>query len=283
MSNIRIHILHTGDVRVSPYLPFGGNCNIIKAMGLTTPRNQWLWLPVFCYLIEHPEGRILVDTGWSRTMSPQGVFDRKTQIRSLGSLPLYMCNQGILPAGQSISEQLRTIGLKDSDLDYVLLTHLDCDHANGLDGISHARHILCAADELRFAIHGGIVNHIRYQPRWWRHTALQTFCWNGTEGPARHSFDLFGDGSIVLVNIPGHSDGLCAVRIRNAQGQFVLLCADGGYARRSWEEMITSGIATDRQAQRQSLQWIREQSLSPDCIGVYASHDTEVIPHIVEL
>ncbi len=37
MSNIKIHILHTGDVRVSPYLPFGGNCNVLKAMGLTTP------------------------------------------------------------------------------------------------------------------------------------------------------------------------------------------------------------------------------------------------------
>lgn len=283
MSGIRIHILHTGDVRVSPYLPFGGNCNILKAMGLTTLRNQWLWLPVFCYLIEHPEGRILVDTGWSRTMSPQGVFDRKAQIRSLGSLPLYMCNQGVLPTGQSISEQLHTMGLKDSDLDYVLLTHLDCDHANGLDGVAHAKHILCSAAELHFATHGGMVNHIRYQSRWWRNTALQTFDWNGTEGPAHHSYDLFGDGSIVLINILGHSDGLCAVRIRNAKGRFVLLCADGGYARRSWEDMITSGIATNRQAQRQSLQWIREQSFSPDCAGVYASHDTEVTPHVIEL
>jgi len=283
MSNIKIHILHTGDVRVSPYLPFGGNCNVLKAMGLTTPRNQWLWLPVFCYLIEHPEGRILVDTGWSRTMSPQGMFDRKAQIRSLGSLPLYMCNQGVLPTGQSIAEQLHTMGLKDSDLDYVLLTHLDCDHANGLDGVAHAKHILCSASELHFATHGGLVHHIRYQSRWWRDTALRTFDWNGTEGPAHHSFDLFGDGSIVLINIPGHSDGLCAVRIRNAQGRFVLLCADGGYARRSWEEMITSGIATNRQAQWQSLQWICEQSLSPDCMGVYASHDTEVTPQVIEL
>ena len=175
------------------------------------------------------------------------------------------------------------MGLKDSDLDYVLLTHLDCDHANGLNEVAHAKHILCSAAELRFATHIGIVNRVRYQPRWWRDTTLQTFEWNGTEGPANHSFDLFGDGSMVLINIPGHSDGLCAVRIRNTQGQFVLLCADGGYARRSWEKMITSGIATDREAQLQSLQWIREQSLLPNCMGVYASHDTEVTPHVIEL
>ena len=283
MSNIKIHILHTGDVRVSPYLPFGGNCNVLKAMGVTTPRDQWLWLPVFCYLIEHPQGRILVDTGWSRSMSPNGVFDRWAQIRSLGCLPLYLCNQGVLPMGQSISEQLQAMGLKDSDLDYVLLTHLDCDHANGLDEVQHAKHILCSAEELRFATHGGVINWARYQSLWWRNAALQTFDWNDNEGPAHHSFDLFGDGSIVLINIPGHSNGMCAVRICNAQERFVLLCADGGYARRSWEEMITSGIATDRKAQQQSLQWIRAQSLSPNCLGVFASHDTEISSQVIEL
>ncbi len=268
---------------MSPYLPFGGNCNVLKAMGLTTLRSQWLWLPVFCYLIEHPQGYILVDTGWSRSMSPNGLFDRQAQIRSLGSLPLYLCNQGVLPTGQSVSEQLHARGLQDSDLDYVLLTHLDCDHANGLDEVPHAKHILCSAEELHFATQGSVVNRVRYQSRWWCKTALQTFDWNGSDGPANHSFDLLGNGSIVLIHIPGHSDGMCAVRIRNAAGQFVLLCADGGYARRSWEEMITSGIATDREAQRKSLQWIRVQSLSPDCRGVYASHDTEVTPQVIEL
>ena len=40
---------------------------------------------------------------------------------------------------------------------------------------------------------------------------LQTIEWNGTEGPAQKSFDLFDDGSIKMINIPGHCDGLCAV------------------------------------------------------------------------
>ena len=63
-------MLHTGEVRVSPYLPFGGDhCNLLKASGMTTPRKDWIWLPVSCYLIEHPKGRILVDTGWHRDMS----------------------------------------------------------------------------------------------------------------------------------------------------------------------------------------------------------------------
>lgn len=82
---MRIHVIHTGEVRVSPYLPFGGdNCNLLKASGITTPKRDWIWLPVSVYLIEHPRGRILVDTGWHRDMSPDGVYDKKAQIKSLG-------------------------------------------------------------------------------------------------------------------------------------------------------------------------------------------------------
>ena len=87
---MKIHVLHTGEVRVSPYLPFGGdNCNLLKASGMTTPKEDWIWLPVSVYLIEHPKGLILVDTGWHRDMSLEGVYDKAAQIKSLGSRILY--------------------------------------------------------------------------------------------------------------------------------------------------------------------------------------------------
>lgn len=38
---MKIHVMHTGEVRVSPHLPFGGdNFNLLKASGLTTPKNE---------------------------------------------------------------------------------------------------------------------------------------------------------------------------------------------------------------------------------------------------
>lgn len=124
---------------------------------------------------------------------------------------------------------------------------------------------------------------IRFQPRWWQGVDLETFDWNGAEGPFGKSYDVLGDGSLTMVNIPGHSEGLCALKVKNAQGKYVLLFADGGYATKSWRDMITSGIALDKRQQRQSLQWIREQSLSPDCIESLATHDTGVEPHIIAL
>lgn len=77
MEKIKIHVLHTGEVRTSPYLPYGNGCSIIKASGFTTPKSKWIWMPVSVYLIEHPKGLILVDTGWNRDMSPNGEYDKK--------------------------------------------------------------------------------------------------------------------------------------------------------------------------------------------------------------
>ena len=278
---MKIHVLHTGEVRVSPYLPFGGdNCNLLKASGMTTPKEDWIWLPVSVYLIEHPKGLILVDTGWHRDMSPEGVYDKAAQIKSLGSRVLYNVNQGQIPLGEAVDEQLATMGIKPADLDYVLLTHLDCDHANGLRAVRDAKHIIVAQEELDCARKNGF---IRYKKKWWEGVDLQTIEWNGTEGPAQKSFDLFGDGSIKMINIPGHCDGLCAVKITREDGKYVLLFSDGGYATKSWKEMITSGVSLDKEMQRKSLQWIREQSMDPNCVESLATHDTEIKPHVIEL
>lgn len=284
MAEFKIHVFHTGEVCVAPELPFGGeHCSTIKASGVFAKKSDRLWLPVSAYLIECSHGRILFDCGWHRDMSPDGVPDKNAQIRSLGSLPLYLTNQGRIQQGAAIDEQLAALDIRPADLDLVLLSHLDCDHVNGLELVADAKQIMVSQDELAFAENGALVNRIRYNKAWWSGTKMQTFDWNGTEGPAGKSYDVFGDGSLVMVNIPGHSKGLCALKITRADGKFVLLFSDGGYARKSWEKLITSGIADDEKAQKKSLQWIREQSLSADCAESIANHDPDVQPHIIEL
>lgn len=283
MSEIKIHVMHTGEVCVAPDLPFGGeNTNMIKASGLFTKSENRLWLPVSTYLIEHPKGLILIDTGWNRNMSPEGKFDKKAQIKSLGSRLLYKINQGIVPKGQAVDEQLAQMGIAPEQLDYVLLTHLDCDHANGLSQVKNAKKILTSQTEVDFTKKFGI-NMVRYQDIWWKDTKMQTFEWNGTEGPANKSYDLFGDGSVVCVNIPGHAEGMFAVRVKNTEGKYVLLYADGGYASKSWQEMIMPGIADDKKKVKKTLSWIKEQSTDSNCVASLANHDTNVKPGVIEL
>ena len=284
MAEFKIHVFHTGEVCVAPELPFGGeHCSAIKASGVFAKKSDRLWLPVSVYLIECSQGRILFDCGWHRDMSPDGVFDKKAQIRSLGSLPLYLTNQGRIERGAAIDERLTTLGIRPVDLDLVLLSHLDCDHVNGLKLVADAKKIMASQDELAFAENGTLVNRIRCNAAWWSGTKMQTFDWNGTEGPAEKSYDVFGDGSLIMINIPGHSKGLCALKITRADGKFVLLFSDGGYARKSWEQLIPSGIADDKAAQKKSLQWIRAQSMDVNCVESLANHDPDVQPHIIEL
>lgn len=90
---------------------------------------KWLWLPVSAYLIECAHGNVLFDCGWHRDMSPHGVFERRAQIRSLGSMPLYFTNQVVVESGAAIDEQLAARGVEPVDWDTVLLSHLDCDRA----------------------------------------------------------------------------------------------------------------------------------------------------------
>lgn len=280
---INIHVLHTGAVCVAPDLPFGGeHCSPVKASGVFGRREDRLWLPVSVYLVEHPKGLVLVDTGWHRDMSPEGAFDKRAQIACLGSRLLYEVNQGVLPLGEAVDEQLAAMGIAPYDLEYVLLTHLDCDHANGLKLVAGAKRILAARDEIE-SVRKNAVARIRYQSRWWDGTGIEFFDWNGVDGPAGRSYDLFGDGGIVCVNIPGHADGLFAVKVTGEDGRFALLFSDGGYASRSWREMVTSGIANDRAQQKRSLAWIREQSMDPLCVESLANHDPDVEPHVIRL
>lgn len=232
MQETTIRIFHTGEVCVAPALLFGGeHCSALKASGVFAKKFERLWLPVSAYLIEGEHGKVLFDCGWHREMSPRGVFDRRAQIGSLGSLPLYLTNQGLVGRGEAIDEQLAALGIAPEDLDLVLLSHLYCDHANGLSLVAGAKKLLVSEEELRFAENGSPVNRIRYCAKWWRGTKLAAFRWNGSDGPAGKSYDVFGDGSFVMVNIPGHAKGQCALKVTGRDGRFVLLYADGGYAK----------------------------------------------------
>lgn len=279
---IRIHIFHTGRVCVSPALPFKDKeknphpvqLTLLSAYG----RRKRVWLPVSAYLIEHPQGRILVDTGWHREISPKGEYSRMAQIRHLG-LAHFLLNQGVLPMGESLVEQLAQRHIRPEDIDYVLLTHLHSDHASGLRQLKGARHILVSEEEWQ-----DTKKHSeRYVTSMWKGVDIETFAFAETgQGPVGRSFDLFGDGSVEMIQIPGHTSGLAAVKITHG-GKFVLLFADGGYAEKSWKEMIPPGTALDEQQAYRSLQWIHDMSQKEDCLESLANHDREVIPHEIVL
>ncbi|MBR0271749.1 MAG: N-acyl homoserine lactonase family protein [Methanobrevibacter sp.] len=277
---IKIHVLHTGYVNISESLAFRDEVkkpslpqlSILSSYG----RKNRRCFPVSVYFIEHPEASILFDCGWSKDMSPNGNYSKLAQIRHM-SLPLFLANQGYVPKGKSLEGQLFETP------DYVVLSHLDVDHASGLCEVKNSPNIMVSDKELEFAKK----NKLRYVSRMWDDVDLKTFNFKQDNpsiktGPVGRSYDLLGDGSVELINIPGHTPGLTAMKISHDE-KFVLLFSDGGYGTASWKDLIMPGICDDEKSAFESLKWIRTLSLDKNCVESLANHDMNVRPHVIEL
>ncbi|KRM85613.1 hypothetical protein [Lactobacillus hominis] len=88
---------------------------------------------------------------------------------------------------------------------------------------------------------------------------------------------MVGWYGLYFINIPGHTAGLIATKITNSDGKYFLYYGDG-YGEKSWKDMVTSGISMDKSAQKKSLEWIREESLDPNCVRSLACHGIEKKP-----
>lgn len=272
MNKIEIHILHCGQVQVDEAIPFKEKTlNPLALAGLFRSPKHQLLLPVSAYLIKHPKGLVLIDTGWHTDV-------RKDQKKYIG-WPHYEAFKAMLPENQAINEQLALMGILPKDIDYVVISHLDTDHVSGLHLVKEAKNILVSRQELDVANS----RNFRYISKMWKGTKIKPFQFQQTGiGSQRCSFDLFGDGSVEFIHTPGHSKGLVTTKIER-NDKFVILASDCGYAKKSWEEMILPGIYYNKKVMTQSLQWIKDMSLSNDCIEVIANHDPNVKPHIITL
>ncbi|MDM8220360.1 MBL fold metallo-hydrolase [Limosilactobacillus mucosae] len=115
-NQIKIHVLHTGQVIVDEALPFHHKGDLPWAFtGMFRLKSHRITVPVSVYLIEHPHGLVLIDTGWNKA-------NRDHQLKNLSFQ--WPVNKAVLPYGQSVDERLNKMGIQPSDLDYVLFSHL---------------------------------------------------------------------------------------------------------------------------------------------------------------
>lgn len=277
---MKLHILRCGEIRVSETVPYGGAISLRNtARQLAAPERARLTLPVFCYLVEHPHGLLLVDTGWCRAVSPRGVYD-PAAARELLPGPLAAFYRPLLPSGEAIHEQLEARGLRPEDLDCVILTHLDPDHVAGLRHLKGARRIVLPEDEYFWSCR--TVYKARQPRSLWGDAPIERLFYRGSAlGPNRWVIDLFGDESVQLVNVPGHTDGQAAVLLRSG-ARFVLLTADAAFSPRNWQESIAPGYGFDHEQQLKSLRWIADMAADPACAAVLCSHDAGIRPRSIE-
>ncbi|MDO5336888.1 MAG: N-acyl homoserine lactonase family protein [Eubacteriales bacterium] len=267
---IKVHIFHTGKVVVDMAIPYKER-NPLAVTGFLRGEDKKVELPVSCYLIEHPKGRVLIDSGWNSkyvTEKPHRFFGLLDQI----STP-------ILKEGESIDCQLEVLGLKPSDIDYLFFSHLDFDHTSGLALLQGVKHIQAASEEIA----DSKKYFFRYVKTNWDFADLRPFFYEESGiGPVGRSYDVFGNGSVFLVNTPGHSHGHFSVRIQNG-GKYVILAGDAVYTQRSIQNQIIPGFTVDKKLAKTSVDWVCQCAADPCCILVAPNHDPQIKPQTIEL
>jgi glyoxylase-like metal-dependent hydrolase (beta-lactamase superfamily II) len=213
-----------------------------------------LRVPVPSYLIAHPRGRVLFDSGLH--LAIQGDAAAHMGERGMRGTAFHFA------AGEEIGARLASLGCAPESIAHVVNSHLHYDHCGGNAQLPNA--------------------DVLVQRREWEHARALP-----DDDPAyrRRDFDtgqrvclvdgeldLFGDGSVVLFPTTGHTPGHQSLRVRAAGGEHVL-CGDACYLRESLEQLRLPGVLFDRDAALASLRAFR--ALAASGARVMFGHDPE--------
>jgi glyoxylase-like metal-dependent hydrolase (beta-lactamase superfamily II) len=182
-------------------------------------------LACHCLLVESGDRLILVDTGL-------GLHDVRFPRPRLGRLYLDAMRPRLRESDTAV-RQLEQLGYRANDVTDIILTHLDCDHAGGLDDFPRARvHLLERERKAAFA-RKTFLDRQRYRPQQWSsgrrwHTYEPTGeSWFGFEAIKLHGLS----GEILLIPLPGHTLGHAGVAIRTKSDEWYLHCGDAYFHR----------------------------------------------------
>lgn len=160
---MNIQVLQTGSTLVSSAVPDRSSHKWKYAYSdLFQKRRDRICLPVKTFLVETERHRVLIDTGWSAECITHPV-------RHLG-FGLWFASEPVISEGEDFPVQLKKLHLRPEDLDAVLLTHLDCDHASGLIPLKNAKHVYCSKEEWRHAQ----TKDVRYKSSFWEVVHMET-------------------------------------------------------------------------------------------------------------
>ena len=223
-------------------------------------------------LVRHPKATFLYDTGLSSDISAF-VADRSLLFRkTLGNFQFE----------QPLSSHLKSMGMERTDLDFALLSHLHWDHVSGIPDIPGVllRINRVEYDAARLGLldaNGGLVRQLMGD------NPIELF---DCAGPAYEGFcsslDLFGDGSVVLVPLPGHTAGNTGMFINRANGPRVFLLGDAAWVSQNYLRPATmhpfmwSRITSDDATARQTLIKLHHFALQHPEIILVAMHDAEM-------
>ena len=218
---MRIHHLSCGTM-----CPFGG-----RLWDGFSPLLGPAEIVCHCLLIETEVGLVLVDTG----------FGMRNVAQPPRLSPVFrIANRIRLRESTTALRQVEDFGFPAADVRHIVLTHLDFDHAGGIEDFPDAMVHVFGAELDAARSPNGWLDRQRYRPRQWdRNVNWQRYT---PEGERWFGFscvrELVGmPPDILMVPLTGHTLGHCGVAVRGPEG-WLLHAGDAYFFR---DEMALGG------------------------------------------
>jgi glyoxylase-like metal-dependent hydrolase (beta-lactamase superfamily II) len=184
------------------------------------------WAPVSFYVLKHPRGNVIIDTGNNdKTITdPEGWWGPLAK-----GFGLKMTKDDAIPV------QLAKIGLKTSDIKYVVVGHMHLDHGGNVGQFPNAT-LIVQDDEMKAAWWPDPGYSIYYIPGDFAETKnMNVLRLNG-------DFDVFGDGTLRVIRAIGHTPGSQFMVVKLPKTGSVILTSDVVYLKENLDKNLIPPI-----------------------------------------
>lgn len=277
MKAVGLTFISTGTAQIRPSMkgqPITNRSVAMRRLRSFTDRQWSEALPIGVFLISHPDGPILFDTGESPLCNTPGYLPAWSPTKMV-------CKTTITPE-EGVINQLRLHGVEPKDLQAVVLSHLHGDHAGGLKDLAReAPHVPVYVSREHWDVFGKHPLHATIQgctPQHWpKDFAPKMVDFSDhAVGPWKQSGKITSDGKVVAVHTPGHVPGhLSLVVFGDNDDQTrttYLLAGDATYGLDTLDKEEPDGINDDPVTALRSLKLIKEFASQTDLV-VLPSHD----------
>jgi glyoxylase-like metal-dependent hydrolase (beta-lactamase superfamily II) len=265
-----VSVVSTGTVRIHPQQPNGSSLPLFA--WLVGSRSWTPPLPVNAYVIDHADGLVLFDTGQDRSsVTNPRYFPGGVKGFLYGRLARFE-----IAPDETLVARLAALGHRASDVRLAILSHLHQDHIGGIRYLPDAEFIVAddewrAMERPRSDVEGFLRSHIDLPGIRYRRIGFTP-----TDDPALAPFtsahDIMGDGSLVLLPVPGHTPGSMALLVRRPGKAPLLMVGDLTYGAELLEAGRIPGVG-DAAGLRASSDLVRRLAdLHPDLV-VLPAHD----------
>lgn len=271
---IKVTPIQTGTVSIRPHHHCGeeGKGPVRRKIDMLLDKDWVEDLPIYTYLIEHPDGNWIVDSGDTE----ENTF--KDYLPSWHPFFKHGVEVKVAP-GEEVGDQLRNMGINPAkDLKGLILTHMHHDHAGGLHHFPHTPIYVTRENyELATSFKGRIFGCLpQYFPRWLRPNLIEFD--NEPFGDFDQSYALTKDKSIMLVPTPGHMRGHMSVVVRTPDVSY-FIAGDATYDQKFLLEELVDGVTYNVDISKQTLRRITNMGKYEPTI-LLPAHDLGVMERL---